>query len=130
MNKSRTATYRFNGARFYSDIKANSTNSTSSDEFIYSLSHLYRSEFQYKYYKCIHSTKLAQNVNHHFNYGCIDPAKCYTHMVNKTDGYFLHHRYGWKVTNKSKKSIYDPIVLKYGKRLENNMKLALAHIFN
>ena len=102
------------------------------------MSHLYRSEFApwKTNFKSIHVTNLSQNADHHDKAGCIRPVQCKTYYVDRRDGYFLHHRMGWKVKdmcrdpNKDRNCVkYDPIALKYKTRLENSMKNALAQIF-
>ena len=122
------ATYRFDGVRFFSDLKENLSRS---GDLIYARNHLYRGKFN-GFWKCIHNTNKVLNVKHHHNVGCVNPGMCLTHKVNVSYGYFLHYRIGWKVRDEceDKKCVtYDPIILKYKPRLEKNMKNILAQIF-
>jgi hypothetical protein len=120
------ATYKFDGARFFSNYKKNSTGL----DFMYTMSHVYRG-FIYDNKKCIHDTTKVLNAEHHKNVGCIDPGICQSYLVNIEDGYFLHYRIGWDIKCRKQKCVkYDPIVLKYKTRLESAMKNVLAHIFN
>ena len=95
------------------------------------MTHLYRSEiFQKRTKKAIHSTKLVVSPHHSSNIGCI--GGCRVHAVSPKDGYILHHRIHCKVNDncvETKGVKYDPIILKYKTRLENNMKSVLAQIF-
>ena len=83
--------------------------------------------------KSIHVSDLSIDPSTHNNHGCILTNGCLTYKVDARDGYFLHHRIGWKVSDqcKDKKCVkYDPIVLKYKTRLEIAMKNVVAHIFS
>ena len=100
------------------------------------MSHTHHGPFQskgiHKRWKTILVSDLAIDPTHHHNLGCVLRKRCKTYKVNTKDGYFLHHRFGWKVTDQCKdgKCVkYDPIVLKYKTRLESNMKRVLAQIF-
>ena len=123
------STYRFKGARFFSDREENSSGS---DDLMYTMNHLHRGNFQKTAEKCIQITQISLSANHHSRLGCVDPGKCHIHDVSPKDGYFVHHRIGWKVSDECKdgKCVkYDPIVLKYKTKLETNMKYVLANIF-
>ena len=96
------------------------------------MNHLNRGPFQNMNWKCIHVTKMVQNIDNHNNIGCVRPGKCLKQRVKTKDGYFLHYRIGWKVSDQcedGKCVKYDPIALKYKTKLENNMKYVLGKIF-
>ena len=115
--------------RFFSNLKENSSGS---ENLMYTTSHLYRVKSSTRFLKCIHKTNKVLNVKHHENIGCVNPGMCLTHNVKTKDGYFLHYRIGWKVSDQcgDKKCVTkDPIVLKYKPRLEKNVKNVLAQIF-
>ena len=97
------------------------------------MTHLHRGQFQTMAQKCIHVTNLSMSAHHHGKAGCIGPPHCGTYIVNRNEGYFLHYRYGWTVADQCKLNPkclvkYDPVILKYKTRLENNMKSVLAQI--
>ena len=120
--------YKFDGASFFEDM---TDISTESDKVIYSMSHLHRGPFQGNAKKTILLSDLAMNINEHGTLGCVKAGKCFIYDVDPKDGYILHHRIGWKVSDQceDKKCVTkDPIVLKYKTRLENNMRDALAEI--
>ena len=97
------------------------------------MSHLNRVDFQKNSPKCIYVSKMPLIVGHHSHVGCVDPGGiCKPYLVDREDGYFLHHRFGQRIKSWCKDRhcvIYDPIVLKYKTRLEYNMKNALVQIF-
>ena len=96
------------------------------------MSHTYQGGFQNDAMKTIQVSDLAIDPDHHNNQGCVLTEGCKTYLVNISDGYFLHHRLGWKITDQCKdgKCVkYDPIVLKYKTKLKINMKNVLAQIF-
>ena len=102
------------------------------DSLLHIMSHPYQGGFQNCAWKTIQVSDLAIYPLHHNNQGCALNKRCITYKVNTEDGYFLHHRIGWKVADQCKdgKCVkYDPIVLKYKTKLIDSMKSVLAQIF-
>ena len=134
-NKNYTASYLFSSTRFFNDRVENSFKS---DVPMYSMSHLHRVPFgkfsgtkHQEEPKSLHDTSKVIKMSHHRNKGCVSREQCRVFNVNVNDGYFLHHRIGWKVTDQCKNGKcveYDPILLKYRTRLENNMKKVLKDL--
>ena len=125
------STYQFVGARYFIDLTENT-----SVDWMYTMRHTYRGSFQIDQWKCIHNTATVFNLVHHRNIGCVGSGQCKTLRVDVTDGYFLHHRIGWKVIDQTLSlehfenvTINDPIILKYKTRLEIAMKNILIKIF-
>ena len=99
---------------------------------LYIMSHTYQSGFQNDNLKAIQVSDLAIDPTTHDNLGCVLNQECLRFNVDTKEGYFLHHRIGWRVTDQCKdgKCVkYDPIVLKYKTKLESIMKRVLAQIF-
>ena len=99
------------------------------------MNHLYRGPgFSYNNPKSIHDTSNVLNAKHHIGIGCVNPGDCKAHGVDTSDGYFLHHRIGYKVKEtcnrgKCPKIERDTVALKYKIRLETAMKNMLVKIF-
>ena len=96
------------------------------------MSHPYQGGFQGIAMKTIQASDLTIDPTTHGSLGCILGKRSSKYKVNKSDGYFLHHRIDWKVTDqcKDEKCVkYDPIILKYKTKLESNVKIVLANIF-
>ena len=127
------ASYEFNISRVFNDIKENS----SGNDFMYTMGHLYRSRIVDPNPKSIHDTSKVLNAKHHINLGCINGHArghnlCKIQRVDMSDGYGLHYRIGWKVSDHCRDRkcvIKDQIILKFKTRLEIAMKNALANIF-
>ena len=103
---------------------------------MYKMSHLYRTGFcEETQLKNIHITSRVDSVTHHHNIGCVDHRECQTYRVDPKYGYFLHHRIDWKVGDKcgieesGSDVIFDPIILRYKTKLENNFANILAQVF-
>ena len=102
------------------------------------MSHLYRVPFgkvsgnkHKEQPKSLHDTSKVIKTSHHRNKGCVNRKQCRVYRVDTNDGYFLHHRIGWKVSDQCKNGKcvkYDPILLKYKTRLENKMKKVLEYL--
>ena len=105
-----------------------------SDVPMYSMSHLHRGDFRARDMpKCLHDTTKLLKMSHHHNNGCVRRQQCRTYDVQQKDGYILHYRIGWKVSDQCKGGdcvLYDPTILKYKDRLEQNMKNVLNNILN
>ena len=96
------------------------------------MSHTYQGGFQNDAMKTIQVSDLAIDQDHHNNQGCVLTEGCETYKVSKKEGYFLHHRFGWKVSDQCKdgKCVkYDPIVLKYKTKLESSLERVIPQIF-
>ena len=98
--------------------------------------HPYRGSFRKgEQVKAFHFTDKVKYLNHHWNCGCLDPAKCKTYHVDIELAYYLHYRIGWKVSDECQSYKindcihYDPIIYQYKSVLEQNMIKALVEIF-
>jgi hypothetical protein len=109
--------------------------------YLYTMRHVYRDKFTVagSNIKCFHDLRNVEAVHNHFPLKCLGRDgyhNCPGHEINTHQSYLMHFRterdYPENCDKEDKRecAVYDPVMWKYYKVLDRNMKYALKNIFN